>query len=490
MAEAIGKALTLKEKAVRGAKWTLPTSLGSRAVGLVGTLLVARYLTPAQYGEVTAALIVVMTASSVTTFGVGTYLVANRDLTRAETFHATCWFLATGAAALLAVLAFAGPLGEWSGAPDLRRFMPAFALTMVLDRVEFLPERILVRQLRFGWLSLARAFGELAYTVVSVAMASVGAGAMAIVWGCIARSTLRLLAVVPAVERRDWLEPNRLRLSTVRRILGYGVSVSVANVATFGMRRWDNLLVSRYFGAAIMGQYNYAYNLADMPAVAIGEQVGDVIAAALPHVDSQKRAAALVRSSAVLSMVMFPLALGLGAVAPTLVQTIFNDRWAHVGQMLVLLSALSALRPIANLIQSHFYACHRPQVVAWMEWASLAAIIVGIATVGRAGIQATCAVVGAVFVFRTLAGMWLVQRQDGIPIRDFLAPLAKPLGASLLMAGAVVAVRPALEGLPAVTRLVAEVAVGVVVYGVCLLSIARPAALEFLSLVRLSVRPR
>src|SRR5262249_38611945 len=94
----------LRRRAVIGAAWTLPTSIGSRAVGLVGTLLLARYLAPDEYGVVMAASIAATTASSVTTFGVGIYLVANAaEISRAETFHASCWFLLTGVLSLAAI---------------------------------------------------------------------------------------------------------------------------------------------------------------------------------------------------------------------------------------------------------------------------------------------------------------------------------------------------------------------------------------------------
>ena len=64
------------------------------------------------------------------------------------------------------------------------------------------------------------------------------------------------------------------------------MNVTVASIATFGMRRWDNLLISRYFGAGVMGSYNYAYNLADTPATAIGDQMGEIDRrVAFPHVD-------------------------------------------------------------------------------------------------------------------------------------------------------------------------------------------------------------
>jgi PST family polysaccharide transporter len=464
---------TLRRRAVRGAAWTLPTSVGSRAVGLLGTLLLARYLAPAEYGVVMAASIAATTASSVTTFGVGIYLVSNPRISRAETFHASCWFLAVGIAALLLTLMLSGPVGEWSGAPGLVEFLPILVLSALLERIVYVPERLLVRGLRFGWLSIARALGELTYSAVSVAVAASGGGAMAVAWGSLARSTVRFAAIVPAVGVREWLEPHRLRLATFRGIVGHGLNVTVASIATFGMRRWDNLLVSRYFGAGIMGAYNYAYNLADTPAAAVGDQMSDVIAASFPHVDRVRRAEALVHACTMVAMIMFPLSIGLAAIAPTLVQTFFGPQWSNVGAMLMALSALSAARPLASIFASYFYASRRPSVVLWLEWASLAGIVAAISTVGRAGVDWACAWVGVVFVLRTLACMWVVRRQDGVPMSAFLVPMARPLAACLVMAAGVTMARLALAGLTPPIQLAAEIAVGAAIYVGSALVVAR-----------------
>jgi PST family polysaccharide transporter len=475
---------SLTQRAVRGAAWTLPTSVATRGVGLLGTLLIARYLSPNEYGVVMAASIAAATASSVTTFGVGTYLVANAEISRAETFHASCWFLATGVVALAVTLLLAEPLGRWSDAPGLGAFLPVLILSTLVDRIVYVPERILVRHLRFGWLSVARALSELTYTGISVAFAASGVGAMAIAWGSIARSAFRLVAIVPAVDIREWLEPHRLRLATFRRIVSYGTNVTVASVATFGMRRWDNLLVGRYFGAGVMGAYNYAYNLADTPGTAVGDQIGDVIAASFPHVDPGKRAAALVRSCSMVSMILAPLSIGLALVAPTIVATFFRPEWSKVGTMLMWLSALSIARPLAGVLTSYFYASHRPLIVVWLEWASLVAVVVAISTFGRNSIDWACAWVSAIFVMRALAGIWIVRRLDGVPMLEFLVPMTRPLAACVAMAAGVSTIRLALVGLAPPMQLAIEIATGAAVYIATVLLVARSSCDELIGTVR------
>jgi PST family polysaccharide transporter len=192
--------------------------------------------------------------------------------------------------------------------------------------------------------------------------------------------------------------------------------------------------------------------------------MSDVIGASFPHVDRRRRADALVQSCTMVSIIMFPLAIGLAAVAPTVVDTFFDAKWSNVGAMLMTLSALSIARPLASILASYFYATRRPSVVLWLEWGSLAGIIAAITTLGRIDVNWACALVGIVFVLRTLAGMWIVGCEDGVMLSEFLVPMARPFAVCLLMAAGVSVARLGLSGLPAATRLLVEVSVGAAIY--------------------------
>jgi PST family polysaccharide transporter len=274
------------------------------------------------------------------------------------------------------------------------------------------------------------------------------------------------------------------------KIVRTGVTISMAGIATLLQRRGDNLLVSALYGHATMGAYNYAYNLADTPAVAIGEQLSDVVAASFPHAEGAKRQAAVVRACTMTSLIMFPLAFGLGAVAESVVQTFFDAKWAGIGGMLMLLAIVSAPRPMAHILHAYFFAAQRVRVVLWQEWLSLAILMAAIATLGQLDIHWACAAVGVAFVIRTLMLMWVVQRLDGIPMRRFLVPLVRPLIACLLMVGAIFAVRPALADLAPAARLGVEIVIGAAVYLAGARLIFREAAGELVRMVRSAVSRR
>jgi O-antigen/teichoic acid export membrane protein len=184
------------------------------------------------------------------------------------------------------------------------------------------------------------------------------------------------------------------------------------------------------------------------------------------------------------SLIMFPLSVGLATVAPTIVDAFFDPKWAGIEPMLVWLAALSIARPIANILAAYLYASNRPSVVLWIEWATLGGVGVAISTVGRLGITWACAWVGIVFVLRTLVGMWMVSRLDGVRLSAFLLPMTRPLSASVVMAAGVVAARSTFAGLAAPIRLVEEIGLGAVLYGSGVLILAKSDCTEIVRVAR------
>jgi PST family polysaccharide transporter len=487
--------VSLVRDTVRGALWTISAGIGSRAIGLAGTLIVTRFIVPADYGEVTVAAVVVMTANQLSTVGFGQYLIAKPEAPRSVAFHATAFHVVLGLLAAIVVLGCAGRFAPALDAPGMMRFLPGLVLSGLLDRLGYVPERVLVRDLRFRSVSLARTAGDLAYSAVCVWLAALGWGGMAIVAGNVARSLVRSGGFVVAADRRDWLEPSRFSMGATRDLFAFGVPMSIGALCAFASRRWDNLLVSRFFGPGPTGMYNLAYNLADVPAIQVGEQIGDALLPSFARMETARRPAALVRSMGLLALVVFPLAVGLGAVAPTLVDTIFDARWRPIAPMLVLLSALSATRPIGWTVESYLQARQLPRLVFGLEAFKLVSLVLFIVTFGRRSPLWTCAAVGIAFAAHALACLWAVRAIDGVPLRRSFGAIVPALAACVPMVLAVLVVRQGLvvAGLGAekpALRLLAEAGAGAVGYLVAALLVARRPSRDLVTRVMDAVRSR
>jgi PST family polysaccharide transporter len=237
--------------------------------------------------------------------------------------------------------------------------------------------------------------------------------------------------------------------------------------------------------------YNLAYNLADVPAIQVGEQIGDVLLPSFARIEDARRPAALVRSLGMLALVVFPLAIGLGAVAPTLVAAVFDARWRPLAPMLVLLSALSVTRPIGWAVESYLQAQERPRLILGLEAFKVLVLVLLIATLGRISPLWTCGAVGVAFGAHALASLWVVRRVDGLPLWRSLGSLWPALAASAPMVAAVLAARHALLGSGVekpFERLSVEVLAGALGYVLGALVIARKTTHELVVRVIDAVR--
>ena len=484
--------MSVAAKAAGGMAWAVSTSIGSRALGLAGTLVLVHFMAPDAYGVAQAAWVLVATAQQLSTLGVGLYVVKNPHAGRGVAFHATVMHLALGILALAAVIALRGPLGPIFDAPTLGAFVPLLALAALIDRASFMPEKVLVSQLRFRQVSIARTVSELSYTAVSVVLAMRGFGAWSIVWGNVARSAVRLVMMAAVVPWRDWCEPHDLKRDTVRTLLGFGVIYAIGGLAGFAARRWDNLLVTRMFGLDVAGAYALAYNLADVPAVQVGEQITDVLMASLAHMERDERRRALVRTVGLLALIMFPLAAGLGSIASSIANTFLNRAWAGVAPMLAILAVLSVPRPMTLAFGGYLVVCDRLGAHIKLECANVVLLLTLIATLGQFSPYLACAAVGITFTLRALATIAVVGQMDQTPVSRYLAQMLGPLLACGPMIAAVLGTHVGLRELgaqPAVSLLV-ETAVGAIVFVPCAFLFAREQSEELLRLARKVMRFR
>jgi len=481
-------AAPLARQTVRASAWTIATGLGTRFLGVVGTLILMRYVAPFDYGEVQAAIVIAWTANQLSTLNVGTYILAHPKSGRDIMFHATVLHVVPGFLAFAIVWMIGWRFGARLNAPHVGKYLPGLVLAVALDRVLYMPERALVRTMRFGAVSISRAVGELTFTVVSILTAWLGGwGGMSIVWGNIARSGVRFLVTASWVSWRDWIEFTRLRWEPIRDMVKFGVPVAVGSLATFGVRRWDNLIVSAVYGPATMGAYNLAYNLADIPAVQVGEQISDVLQAAFSRIDGGDPRRALMRSLGILAFIMTPMAVGLGCIAPTLGVAFFDERWAAVGAMLAALAVISFTRPISNTVGGYLQVRRQPRVVAVMDVLTLGVLVAALWTLGRLSPLWACAAVGIVFTLRMLVWGFVLRSIEQVPLRKFLGPLLPPVVACLPMIALIALLQrlvPVSSHMGAVALLIAEVVVGAVAFAGTAWLVARSQLREFVSLLR------
>jgi PST family polysaccharide transporter len=480
--------MSLARSAARGALWSMLGSIGGRAIGVAGTLAMTRLLDPATIGEVNDAAILCMTAGWMTTWGWGQYaIVHGHGPNDAEVmWHATVMFVVPGLISF-ALISLAAPwLAPLFDAPRAAAYVPALALAMWIRRFGAVPERMLAREFRFRPIAIMLVAGETSYTVVALALAAAGFGGASIAIANIVQASVMVMVSITAIGARRWLVPTPWRWARIRDMARFGAPLGVGLVAHQASRYWDNLTVSRLFGPASAGVYNMAYNLADIPAIQVGEQVAQVMLPSLSKIPPERRADAFERSTALLSLVLFPLAVGLGLVAyPLIAWLLPANQWQEVAPLLTVLTCLSVFRPMTWMMSAYLESQQKTDRLMYLELIKLAILIGGLVLLAPFGLRVASCAVGLSFAVTAFGGFVKIAR-EGVSGRALLDGFVRPLLACAVMALGVFAVHSTCRALgmqhPA-TYVVADIIGGAAVYVLAASVIARRSSRELVALI-------
>lgn len=483
--------MSIARQAARGVAWNLALGVSTRVITLVGQLVLARYMLPEDYGAATNAAIVVLAANAFTSFSFGQYLIAKRAAPEVA-FQAWLIHVGLGVVALVVVYPLRGPIGAWLGTPDMGQYVLGFAVaSLIIDRMRYVPERLIMRALRFRALAAINGAGELAYMAAALAVVRPW-GAYAVMFGAVVKSLVTSVLFLRAAPRREWLVRVRLRAADVRALLVYGVPIMIAIVTDNATRKWDNLIVSRLFGPGVVGTYNYAYNLADTPISNVAEHIGEVLMPSLSRMEPEQRERATVRAASLMGLVVSPLGVGLGAVAPTVVAAFFNERWGRLmPSMLAILSVMFVFPPMTWSVIAYVQAVQRTRIVmmssAFRAVAVLALVAVGGYTGGPNG---ACIGAGVGFAVVSVATIIAAGHVTPLPTGAYLGGVARPLLPCIPMYLAVVGVAHALAaaGVPPAASLAVQIATGAVVYVGAAFVLVRRDASELIRLGREVIR--
>ena len=483
---------SLAHRATRGVAWTVASGLIARGVGLVGTLIVTRFLAPDVVGEVTTATVLAFSASWITQLGFNQYVLV-RGETREALFHATFASLVLAATAL-SVMALTGPhLANWFNAPKLHEYLPGMALAVFIRRIGSTPDKLLLRSMRFRTVAIASACGELAYAATAVSLIALfDFGGHGIVIGNIVQSVVIVGITIGACGVRDWLVPTRLHWQRFKEVLSFGAPLGLETMLYEFARYGDKLVYTRLFGPARTGEYSLAANLADLPAVYVGEQVSNVLLPTMLQVEGARRQGILARAIGMLAMLTFPMAIGLAAIAHTLVDVLLPSRWQGVAPFLVVLASVSLFRPINSLISQYLISMERNRMLLGLEMLRVATLFAALLLLGQIGPLAAAFAVGMA-AFAHCCGLLYAIHGDGAFLRTMLAGLRAPVLSCIAIVVAVLTVRTAfgpVEGYGEAVLLVTETAAGACAYVGGMFLFGRTAVREALALASGALRPK
>lgn len=410
---------------------------------VIATAVLARLLTPADFGLLgMAAVFFGLTAIS-TELGPSAAIIGRARISDEET--SSLFWASTLLGALLAAIAVAcSPLvAALYREPRVAPVFAALSLTVFLAAEALVHNALLRRRMDFRTPALANLASVTVNSVVAIATAIAGAGYWSLVAGTVAGVIVSVLIVQSAASFRPSL---RLRWSEVRPFATFSTQVTGAELANYGALNADNLLVGRLLGASSLGVYALAYNLVSYPVRMFSSLVAQVTLPAFGRMagDAERFRSAYERATRLSAAVVFPVLSAALVAAPELIVGVYGPGWEAAILPFRLLCLAGMARSVGVFSRSAFKAAERADLQARWDVALLALVVAASLLGARAGVAGVAAAV-AVATLIANAGLHAeASRLLRLPASRALSLLAPAAALGLGAAGATLVVDRAL----------------------------------------------
>ncbi len=423
----------------------LRLSLLNTIVGKAGTFLtgivLARLLTPHDFGLYAVAFVALMGLLSLNELGVSLAMVrwpgdperirptvTTISMGTSVVVYAVCWF---GAPAFTAAM-------ETPGATGIVRVL---CLSALVDGLTSPVAQLVNRDFRQGLRLLVDLTNLVVTTGLTVSLASTGHGAWSLAWGQLAGNAVSSLMLFGL--SRKWPRFGFDR-SQARELLAFGIPLAGASLLLIAMLNVDKVVAGRMLGAVALGLYVQAFNLASWPVNVFSLVVRRVSLAAFAKVqdDPDRRREVLSKMVLVLAIPTLPVCTVLGLFAWPIVSTLYGSAWVGSAVALQFLALLGVVRVASELAYDFLVALGKSRTTLWLQVLWLAALVICL-PIGAwlNGIEGVALAHAAVAVLLMLPAYTIAVLRNGIPVRALAAPLARPMLGCALMVAVILVVR-------------------------------------------------
>lgn len=474
---------SLRRTAITGVRWTSASAGMQALLGLVQIAVLARLLSPVDFGLVATTVVVIGVASIFTDLGLNNAIIARQ--TRAPDVLSSLYWanILAGAAAALVVVAGAPLIADLFGEDRLVPLLRWAALGFVAIPLGQQFQILLQRDLRFDLIARVEMVATVAGFAVAISTAIAGAGALSLVWGLLSSAVLK--AVVFAHHGWDvWRPALRLRTGHLRGYLSFGLYQIGERLTNYAGANVDYLLVGAYLGPEALGAYFIAYQLCVKPMLLINPPLTRV---AFPVFAQRQRddgalAKGFLEMTRLIALLAFPILTLLAVAAGDIVPVVFGDQWGESVLLIQALAGVGLIKAITNPTGSLLLAKNRPDLGFKYTLAGATVLAVVLRVAVESGVTAVAFSFLGFAVLNLALWPLLLRHVVGLPPRRYAAALAGPAGYALAMAAAMVV---ALTFIPGghETRLAVAALIGAGTYGGLVFAFERRYVGEILGLL-------
>ncbi len=409
--------------------------------GMAATVVLARLLTPQDYGLIGMVAVIIGFVSMFKDMGLSAATIQKKEITH-DQVSTLFWINVALSVAVMLLTAALSPVVAWFyGEPRLLWITVGYAAGFLAGGLTVQHEALLRRQMRFGALAAIEITSLAVGLSVAVLMAWRGAGYWALICNQLVQGVTYAAGVWIVC---GWRPRKPVRYSGVRQLLAFGGNLTGFHVVNYFARNLDNLLIGKFWGSRQLGLYARAYQLLLLPIDQINTPVGAVAVPALSRLnDSPERyRLAYLRILEKVAILTMPGVAFMISTSDWIVRLMLGSQWDEAARIFALLGFVGLVQPVANTIGWLFITQGRTRHMFKWGIAGSGLIIVSICVGlpwGAVGVAASYSAIFLLVVTPLL--FWYVGRSGPVRAADIYRTIAPAACTALGVIGALFALR-------------------------------------------------
>jgi O-antigen/teichoic acid export membrane protein len=400
---------TIRKKAIRGVAWSAVEKFSRQGLMTLFTILIARQLSPSDYGLVAMLSIFLFIAQVFVDSGFVEALIQKQDRTETD-FSTTFWFnIGVALLVYVTLLLFSPLIAGFYGAPLLGKLLPWMALVFVINAFRTVQQAKLNIAMDFrrqAWISM------IAISVSGGAglwMAYGGFGVWTLVWQPLLQNFLNVLLLWISA---GWMPSLIFSKNSFRELFGFGSKLLASRTLHALYSHGSFLLVGKFFSSAATGLYSQSAQMASFIPTAINDVVARIaypVECELQDNDEELRRK-FFQMLRMTCFILFPLMMGIAALVEPGVRLLLTEKWIDTVPLIRILCFAYVWLPAANMSWQLLNAKHRSDYCLKAEIIkkTIGITILGISVLG--GIKAVCTGMLVYFIVDIGVITWFTAR--------------------------------------------------------------------------------
>ncbi len=317
---------SLKNKTQKGLTWNLIEKFSTQGVQFIFGIILARLLSPDDYGIIAMPLIFLAIAQCLIDSGFSVALIRKPQI-REEDYSTAFYFnIGVGIICYLILFLTSPLIANFYNTPILADILRVTALATLFNPLCSVQQAILTRKMDFKAQALVSFVGAILSGIVGLTMAYKGFGVWSLVTQQVGGYVIRTIFLWIIVKWRPMRVWSR---ESFGYLWGFGSRVLVQGIIGNIYDNIYSIVIGKVYNASDLGNYTRANTFAKLPSVDVTGVLNRVSLPVMSSLqnDNEKLGAVFSKMIRLAAFCMFPIMLGLSAVADPLIRILLTDKW-------------------------------------------------------------------------------------------------------------------------------------------------------------------